>query len=274
MKLKNFLLPKPRPYWHVDAKWVCGILLLVLMACSLFLYSVYRLNDEQNGPTVTALLIGSLLIRGDVQQSKADARKEIAKQGGAIRPFPTFPSVVITEKDLELPPADIKLKIFKPLADSIYNEGIEGTAARFAKTPEEKQKFINDAFLFRLFTKDTHESLRSLLTVLMLVAGLLFLAVMYFSAGWGRLANPGLLLVAASLPGSFLALALLHQPENTSEGSAGFLPPDVGQQIGDALSQSYRPALLLGLVLLMTAGLGKIFTHIQKKRTTKLSASR
>ncbi len=260
------LRPAIRPYWFVDAKWICGILFFFLMAASLFIYGLAQLTNEKNGPSLAALVIGAAFIRGDEQQNKDDARKELAEHGGVIRPIPNFPDVVITEKDLELSLTEIKLKVFRPLAESIYYDGVEGTATKFAKTPEERKKFINDAFFFRIFTRDTNSKLKNLFNTLLLICLVLLVGVIYFSAGWGRLANPGLLLLAVSLPGALLAFAVSHQPKNATGGGAlGFLPLDIGQQLGDALSHSYSRASLLGVGFLIAAILGKITTSVYKK---------
>lgn len=270
MQIPKLLNPKPRPYWHVDAKWVCGLLLLLFLGTSLLLYSLANLTNEKNGPRLAALIVGSMFIRGDDQQLKTDAREELAKQGGVIRPLPNMPSVTITEKDLELTPTEIKLKVFMPLTETIYQNGVGGTADQFAKTPEEREKFVKDAAVFNLFTKTTHDTLKKFFNITILLSLLFLLGVIYFSAGWGRLANPGLLLLVVSLPGSLLAMAILNTPKDGKDGAAlGFLPPEFGQQVGNALSQSYNRTATMGLLLLGAAAIGKIVTTIIRKRENK-----
>src|SRR3989344_8360523 len=179
------LYPAVRPYWHVDAKWVCGLLLILSLAITLFLFALVKLTDEKNGPTIAALAVGAAFIRGDSAVNIEEARAEIAKRGGQIQPLPNFPDIVITEADLDLPLRDLKLKVFKPITDLIYQNGIEATAAKYAPTPEAKEQFINDAFFFKLFTKDTHRSLKGKLTILIIISLILLAGVVYFSAGWG-----------------------------------------------------------------------------------------
>lgn len=38
---------RPRPYWHVDAKWVVGLVLLLVWSATLFGFGLYRLTDEK-----------------------------------------------------------------------------------------------------------------------------------------------------------------------------------------------------------------------------------
>src|SRR3989344_501494 len=263
------LYPAVRPYWHVDAKWICGLLLILSLAITLFLYALVKLTDEKNGPTIAALAVGAAFIRGDPTVDIEEARAELAKHGGKIYPIPNFPEIVITEADLDLPLRDIKLKVFKPITDSIYQDGIEATAAKYAPTPEAREQFINDAFFFKLFTKDTHESLKGKLTVLVIISLILLAGVVYFSAGWGRLANPGLILLFVSLPGSLFSLALTHPPKDGDGGGLGFLPQDLTKEIGGSLGQVYTRIFLLGLALLIAAGIGKLIFHFRRKPAPK-----
>jgi len=268
MKLMRHLVPSPRPYWHVDAKWICGILLLFSLVITLFLATLVKLTDEKRGPTIAALAIGSAFIRSNTPTDIEEARKEIKKQGGAIYPIPNIPSIVITEKDLELSISEIKLKIFKPLTDSLYHNGIEATADRYAADPEQKKKFINDAFALRLFTKTTHQSLKSRLLTFIIVSIVLLAALIYFSAGWGRLANPGLLLLAVGLPGSLLALFVTHPPKDDKGdgGPLGFLPADVAAEIGAPIGQTYYRLTILGAGLLVAAMMGKIISKLVSRK--------
>lgn len=265
-RVPKFLAPKPRPYWHVDAKWICGLLLVFFLTASLFTSSLAYLTNDKNGPRLAALVIGSVFIRGNEQQVKNDARAELAKQGGVLHPLPSMPSVTITEKDLSLSATDIKLKVFMPLTEIVYQNGVEGAAAKLAKTPEEKQKFVNDASMLKFFTLSTNRMLNKFSTVTILVSAFLLLGVIYFSARWGRLANPGLLLIMVSLPGSLFGLIASHPPKNAANGTAlGFLPPDISQQIGSAFSHSYAKITITGLVLLLVAAVGRLVTALTKK---------
>src|SRR5438105_2500943 len=120
-----------RPYWHVDAKWICGILLLLALSASLVLATATKITNQQRGPDIAALIVGKGFIRGDSINTE-EAKAELAKNGGVIHPLPIMPSVAITAADLNLSPQDISLKVFRPLTQEIYQNGIEATAAKFA----------------------------------------------------------------------------------------------------------------------------------------------
>ena len=269
MKLMDILSPNPRPYWHVDAKWVFGILLFFALITTLLLSTLIKLTDENNGPKLAAIAIGSLFIREDTIENEEAIRAEIRKQGGAIRPIPFMPKVVITEADLELSLNDIKIKVFQPLTTEMYQNGIEATAAKYAPDEESRKKFINDAFAFRILTKKSHEALVSQFNMLVIVCLVLLAGFIYFSAGWGRLANPGLLLLAVSLPGSLLALLVANPPKDGDGGPLAFLPPALAQEFGLILGQTYQPVAIWGLVLLAAALIGKIVTSVIAKSKPK-----
>ena len=256
------LLPKPRPYWHVDAKWICGIFLIFTLSAALLLSSLAKLTDEQRGPTISALIIGMLFIRDDAVDDK-EVREELEEQGGVIYPLPNIPSIKITEADLRLSPAEISLKVFKPITDSIYNDGLEATAEKFAATPEQREKFVKDAAVFNVFTKESHQSLAKFSKIFGFISLLLALGVVYFSARWGRLSNLGLLLLLISLPGTLLGLMIKNPPKG--EGPFSGLRPELTEQIGQAISSSYNKLTLVGILLVVVALIGRIFTAITHK---------
>jgi hypothetical protein len=259
------LFPNPRPYWHVDAKWICGILLVFALSASLILFSLVKLTEKDRAPTVGALIIGIGFIRGD-NVDVEEARAELARQGGVIRPLPNFPEITITEQDLNLTPSQIAIKVFSPITESIYNNGIEATAERFGATPEQKEKFIRDAALFNIFTKTTHQTLKKFFNISALISLLLAAGVVYFSNRWGRLANLGALLLLVSLPGTFLGL-LLKSPPRNGDGPFGAVSPELTNQIGQAVSAAYTKVTLLGLALLIAALVGRIVTKFYKPKS-------
>src|SRR3990167_600631 len=258
------LFPNPRPYWHVDAKWICGILLVFTLSATLILLSLVKLTEQERAPAVGALIIGMGFIRGNTIDTE-EAREALAEAGGVIQPIPNIPSIKITEADLKLTPSEISIKVFRPITESIYNNGIEATADKFAATPEQKEKFVRDAALFIIFTKDTHQTLNKFFRFFAVVSLLLAIGVVFFSSRWGRLSNLGSLLLLMSLPGSLLGL-LLKSPPKDGNGGLGSLSPELTEQIGQAVSSAYSKITLLGILLLAAALIGRIFSGFHKPK--------
>lgn len=241
------------------------------LSATLILSSLVKITDKDRAPTVGALIIGMGFIRGNTIDTQ-EAREELAKAGGVIRPIPTMPSITITEADLGSTPAEISLKVFKPITESIYNNGLEATADKFAATPEQKAKFINDAALFNIFTKTTYQMLKKFFNIFALLSLLLAVGVIYFSTRWGRLSNLGALLLLVSLPGTLLGLLLKNPPKDREGGGIGSLSPELTNQIGQAVSGAYTNVTILGALLLLAALIGRIinaFYHPKSKPVPK-----
>ena len=204
-------------------------------------------------------------IRGNTIDTE-EAREALEEAGGVIYPIPNIRSIKITEADLALSASEISLKVFRPITESIYNDGIEATAEKFGATPEQKEKFVRDAALFTLFTKDTHQAFKKFFNIFAMLSLLLAAGVAYFSVRWGRLSNLGALLLIVSLPGTFFGL-LLRSPPKDGNGGFGSLSPELTDQIGQAVSGAYNKIALFGALLLVAALAGRVFSQIHKPKT-------
>ena len=69
------LLPRPRPYWHVDAKWICGLMLLV--------FNLVVLTAEKSA--VELLTLGLALM---YSQNGLDDEAEVAEMRRRIEASP------------------------------------------------------------------------------------------------------------------------------------------------------------------------------------------
>jgi amino acid transporter len=254
-------IPTVRPYWHVDAKWICGIFLMTTLSACLLLCAATNLTDGHRAPDIAALVIGEGFMRGNAIDINA-ARKALASHGGVVHPIPNMPQIVITETDLHLTSQQISLKVFRPLTEEIYHDGIPATAAHYTSSSAQQANFIKEATFLRPFTQRTHRELHNLFIVFAIVSVVLAAGVMYFSARWGRLSNLGFLLVIVSLPGTLASMMLLHSPHNGS-GGLGSLPSQLTNEVGASLRDAYLKITLLGAALLLAAFVGRVFSFIK-----------
>lgn len=261
------LIPDVRPYWHVDAKWIFGILLSVSLTCCLLLSTVSVLTEKNQAPQIVASVIGANFIRDGAIDIKS-AEKAIDKAGGALHPIPFMPSVVITKADLKLTPEEISLKVFLPVTEIIYDKGVNGAADQFAKTKAQREQFIQQAAFLQPFTASTHQALQLPLIISYFLTVLFTTAVVYFSAGWGRLSNLGFILFTVSAPGTLFSFALLNPPH---DGKGGFesLPTVLTHAAGSALSYYYLFVTVAGALLMLAALIGKIATVVMQRRNQK-----
>jgi hypothetical protein len=259
--------PKMRPYWHVDAKWVCGLFLLATLSGGLLLMSLAALTAPGRGVEFATTVIASVFSRDglDAPIDTTDLRARLAASpSGRIAPLDGFPAATITAADLNLSPRELRLKIFRQIAAPIYEKGVEGAAKDFNSDPEKQKTFENDAFALSVFTRQTHDRLVRWGGIALGASAVLLLGVVYFSFGWGRLANPGLLLLIVALPGAVLSSAMLGM---TGQGGAfGVIPAAVVPDLVKALRDIHAPVAEMGVVMLVVAAGGKLWTEVSRRR--------
>lgn len=262
---------KTRPYWHVDLKWISGILLFFALSSALLFFNLSKLTERDKSVEISATIVASLFSKEglDDEQSLEELRQQAALlPGDTVAPLPQFPGVQISKEDLATKSArEIRIAIFKQLTEPIYDKGIRGAAASFTPDPAEQDEFVKDASLLGIFTKATHDMMQTAFVIATIVSIALLAALIFFSAGWGRLVSPAVLLLAVSPIGALLSLLLLF-PSPEGDGPFSLLPRSVAQEIGGSLAQSYLVAAILGIVLFLAALIGKITQKILHRRAS------
>ncbi len=210
---------KPRPYWHVDAKWICGLLGMVAISALLLLVGLYRLTDAQRAPAFVTELVGSVFTN------------------------PNEPEVDKLELKKQLQP--------------LYTEGVAGVAKHTAKSPDEQAKMAKQLQPLNAFTKQGHDRIVDWLAAAAVAVALLLASLVYFSAGAGRLVSPAVVIMLSALPGAlvFLTLASGQGRQGPSLGSLG---PSVLHLVGQSFVAGYLAALVLAVSLLIAATIVKI----------------
>lgn len=269
-------IKKPRPYWHVDAKWIFSLLLIFVLGVTLLIYSLVRITAEQ--PAVDALTMATALMFSpnglDNETEIAEMRMLIAlSPDGSIQPIPGL-RISVSQAEIEgLTPREVRLLFFRKWAEPIYREGIDGLAA-LADDPELKSQIIEGGGLFNVLTLETHQALKRGLVVGVVLSFFLFTPVVLFSYRFGRLGSPGCALFFASLPGALffalLANAVRPGPEPpVTEGSMigliGFLVTNVLPDIANNIAQGYLIFLALGLGIMLLAGLSSIIWSLVRQ---------
>jgi hypothetical protein len=264
---------KSRPYWHVDLKWVFGLLALFTLAASLLLFNLTALTERDRATTLTATVVAGLFSKDGLDDTKGleeFRQKAAATPGDRVVPIEQFSWLSISKHDaLTLGAKELRIAIFRQLTDPIYDKGLRGAAEGMTKDPVEQDKFVQQASLLGIFTKTTHDMLQSGFYGATIFAVLFMAAAVYFSSGWGRLVSPGVLLLAVSPIGAIAGLLLLHPPTD-GDAPLAALPPSVTTEIGNSLSQTYLLAVIAGVTLLVAALIGKLIQKVIRGR--KLSA--
>lgn len=251
---------KNRPTWHINAKWVVGLVLLPVFAITFLAFNLYLLTNRENGIPASANLLSALYSpNSNIAESLISVRQTIEKS--ADKSFSPFPdkSIKITEEDLnKYSPEELKGKLFTQLAASIYDSD--------ESVPETVGLLI-------AFTKTGHAYIQKILLILLPVALALMLLAVYFSYGFGRLATPGVMAILIGAPGALL-LTLLQK----SDGQAAvpgadaswterilFIVRSLAPQF-EALRKNYLWLTYAGIALIGLAIIGGIARKFIKRK--------
>lgn len=270
---------KVRPYWHVDAKWICGLWAVAALGTGLLLSVAGRLSAPEPAVEIATVVLASSFSKDGLDtpfkpEDLAQLRQKIAKSStGRIAPIENFPIATINAADLDLSPRDLRLKIFRQIVAPIYEDGVEGAAKKFTDDPLQQEQFVNDAFYFKFVTRQTHETISRAATIALGVGALFWLGVVLFSWRWGRLSNPGILLVIVGLPGTAVGLILQRAMEaDPGDSPFAFVPPSVMPTVRDAFMAISPWLVLVGATMVLVAFVGGIVTRIVAGRRAAKAA--
>lgn len=255
----------PRPYWHVDAKWISGIVLLFLLAAALLATGLVRLTDREPAVKITARLIALAFSPQGLDSPKGinEFRQNAAREPGpVVHPLPSKEITVPKRDVLKLPPRELRLRIFTPMAEIIYDRGAAGVAKTVSNDPREQQRIEEEARIVNVLTAESRRQVRDVWLVLLGLCAVAAVPLVYFSAGWGRLVSPGLVLLVAGIPA--LPLIGLAQIDPRAEGSS--VMSEVMPLMAAQLGTGYVIALIAGAGLLAAAGIGKAVRTVAGRR--------
>ena len=263
-KIAKLAFPAPpphRPYWHVDAKWVCGLLFALGLGLTLNLIMAWRLTAPEVAVPVATEVVASLFSPDGLDETASinELRQQAAAQPGEIVQVPVgSQSVTLTKQELAtLSPREIRLKIFRQVVEPFYNLGVDGVAAQ-AGTPDEQAKFKQQAGLLGLLNRQTHDRIWTLVLWTGGVSLVFLIGLVGFSWHWGRLASPGVVILLTALPGALFAVAL-----TTVGGGAAHVSQDLMRQVVGMLVLPYAVAAGAGLLLLLVAGVGRLAVRLR-----------
>jgi hypothetical protein len=199
-------IKRPRPYWHMDAKWIAGLLLTGVLTLTMLVHSLAQITDEEFAVDSIALALVLALAEGDLDDESA--LEEFLLQvrdspDGILQLVPGLRITVQEEEIAGLSPREAAMTIMRKVARPLYHGGSQGLAD-LADDPELADQIIEGGGLFNIMTRETHYNLRQALPILVGVCLLLLVPLVFFSYRFGRLGSPGFVVFAASLPGAFL----------------------------------------------------------------------
>jgi hypothetical protein len=266
---------KPRPYWHVDAKWITGLSLAFVLGLTLLVYNLVQITAEE--PAVETMTMAMALMFSpdglDADVDITQLRQQLnAAPDGSIRPIPGL-RITIREEDIAgLSPREMRLFFFRQLAGPLYRGGVEGLK-ELATTPEMAESFEGGIGPLAVFTLETHQTLQRVLVLLSIISLVLLVPLILFSYRFGRLGSPGCVLFVASLPGAilftFLATTLQNPPgppqgEGISE-MLGYLVANSLAPLVQIVSRNYLVLVVVGAGMIILAALGGLIWRLARR---------
>lgn len=261
-----------RPYWHVDAKWVSGLALALCWTLTLLALTAYQLTRPETATVVGGQLLAGMTSLGDegeeTDQTAVDefiAQVEAAGPGG-LQPIPGMEATISVDDLARYTADELRVHLFTQVAEEVYWQGAQAAEAS-------GQSRLSSLGLMALLTNESHQRVRSALIGLLAADMVLLALVVIFSAGWGRLASPGLVLLASGLPGALIITPLtlsLRQTLTAATPTAGGLA-GMGQVAGPALvpvadvaMRTWLGSALLGGLLLVVAIAGGLLRRARR----------
>lgn len=250
-----------RPSWHVDAKWVVGLVLVVLVAGVLAIAALWRLSSPGHAIDLTATAVAAALSPHglddptDIAALDAELR---ASGAPSIDPL-GLGLTEITSADLaERSPREIRLMIFRPLVERLYHDDPAIVAADLEMDDDEA--FREQAVMFGVLNRGTNRTLGIALIIGLAVVGGAGWLLVRFSRGAGRIVSPSLVVVVASLPGLLLTLVAggIASGGTGEPGEGGRVGTFIGETapiVTSALLPVFGVAWIAGVAGLVTAAI-------------------
>jgi hypothetical protein len=256
--------PKTRPYWHVDAKWLAGLVLAVLLNVTLVLSGLAQFTDQE--PAVEVLTKSTALMfspNGLDDETDIEIMRLVLalSPDGAIQPIPGM-DISVRAEDIEgLTSRQIRLNFFQQWAEVIYQGGVQGLAD-LADDAALKEQILEGGAAFNLLTLETHRGVKLVYNFAIVACFFMLIPLVIFSYRFGRLGSPGCVLFFASLPGAliFSLVGLAVRPAAApveAGGLTGLLSywvREVLPSLARTIDQSYLIFLALGVGLMLLAG--------------------
>ncbi|TSC90515.1 MAG: Uncharacterized protein CEN92_465 [Candidatus Berkelbacteria bacterium Licking1014_96] len=291
---------KKRPYWHVDAKWISGIIFLVFFITGILFLNISQIISQKNALDIASSKIESS-IKEEVSQFFDKNGKPLVQDKKIIL------SGLNTAKDKveelknnaedsakEINPLNFgkdlaRLAAYK-LEGLMYARVSDalGTAADKISALDLKEANIKDKIMAEITIPKVYSQKQYLRyrndAIIFLFAALLFLVTaIYFSSGFGRLSTPGFLILMASMPGFFMLMSfdnyLKTSPLNNLLSSNQKIVRVLAEAILNAFKEQsssilavYKYLFFSALILLVIGILGSVLLKLfAPKPTTDIS---
>lgn len=254
---------EPRPYWHVDAKWIFGILFVVFLGLSLIFYTLTQVTNEKNGKELMTMGLAIMYSGGDLDKTEDfEEAKAKADANGVFCPIANS-VFCVNIKDYEtLGAREARLKFWGQFAEMIYNEDFNV----YAKNPEQKEQIEKDTTFLRIASAKSHAIVKIIFYILFIITLFCLMFLIKFSYKWGKFVSPGIAMIFTTFPGTIILgfLSIIKPPSGTvnpaNQGPFGQYAPLASAIIPDIAKigvKAYLTIFITGIILIIIGFVNK-----------------
>lgn len=256
-----------RPHWHLDLKWICGLLAAFFLTLTSMLFLLSQLTSEKVAVPLATEVVATLFSRDeggvDDESDIEELKRQVSEDGMIALPLGDY-EVTITEEQLdELSPREIRLHIFRQVVEPYYYQGARGVAETLSDDSERQEEIVQEAGLLSLINADTHRMITNWLWVSLGLSLVALFGLVWFSYRWGQLVSLGVVFTLVSFAPSLILLIFKVAASSTgqSSGSSTLLENETVLSLVNALTPVYWTVFGLGFLFLMVAFIGRALSH-------------
>jgi hypothetical protein len=266
-----------RPAWHIDLKWVFGLLFTAFLFETLFVFQIYKATRFETARKVElAFLEAKLGAREKLNKLYPIIRLMALRSSESNLRLPNLPFAVSFEREkiLQLEEEEFSQYVMEQLVRETYYKGFD---AVFGKTTFGNSNLFQDEgfnllrMFFTFFSYQTNKLAKQILTILGLASALLFIPYFLFSSGFGKAISLGISMGLAGLPG-YLLFSLAYK-----SASKGILSQGIGEKFKQDMllplnfaQQFYFWLLILAIILIIIGIMGNIWQRRRSKTKNQL----
>jgi hypothetical protein len=267
-----------RPAWHIDLKWIFGLLFTAFLFETLLVFQIYRATKFETAKKVELAFL----------EAKLGARKELSRVYPTIRlaalkspqsdlQLPNLPFVLSFKREeiLQLEEKEFPQYVMEKLVKETYYKGFDVVFGKTASTGfnlVQGESFNNPLrIFFTFFSYRTNKLTKQILTVLGLATVIFFIPYFLFSSGFGKAISLGISTGLIGLP-SYLLFSLAYKSASrgiSSQGIEGKFKQDMLLPLNFA-QKFYLWLLVLAIVLIVIGIAGNIWQRQRNKTKNQL----
>jgi hypothetical protein len=189
-----------RPSWHVDLKWLAGLLACVAVAVSCVLFSLRQVTERDTAlPISSAILAAGISDRVTDEDYAAVQAQAAANPDGMISLGPV--SLVVKGSEITTLKKDEAARLIATdLAAVIYDGGSEKAETFIVPPPADSDKKALSLGPAGSLSADMHSSFQTYLILAVVITAFLLGVVMAMSRGVGRLGAPAFVVALGAAP--------------------------------------------------------------------------